>query len=469
MASNPYKNLVSNSLIFTLANFGSKIITFLMVPLYTYVLTPEAYGTIDIVTTTSGLMIPIIFLCISDAVMRYTMSSKFFKNDVLSNGMKIYFLGLILSGIIIFFLGNLLNVTEYRIFLFMILASNGLLLIFNQFLRSIGKIKEFAINGTLYTLTLVCSNIIFLVVLKIGIYGYFFSIFIANIICILYAFFISNAWKYLTFTSSNDVLKIMLRYSLPLIPNSLMWWIMDASDKFIISIFLGINANGIYAVSKKLPTIIDTFHSIFNQAWQISAIQENESKNTVEFTSNTYKVYTILIFSVVSFIMTFSQIIVKYFLSSSYFQSWKYIPLLLLSVAFSSLSGFLGANYIANEKTEIIFKTTAYGAIINTILNFLLIPIIEINGAALATMISFYIVLIIRENRIIKENKLIITFNRKIIYLLILIQFITYYIFPIWISFIAMIIIFNILLLYFKNTYITIIKKLMDGVRHEKK
>lgn len=467
--ANPYKNLVTNSLVFTLANFGSKIITFLMVPLYTYVLTPDAYGTIDIVTTTSGLMIPIVFLCISDAVMRYTMSSKFLKKDILSNGIKIYLIGLIVSSIIIILFGNLFNIGQYKFFLFLILASNGLLLILNQFLRSINKIKEFAINGTLYTLILVCSNILFLVVLKIGIYGYFISIILANLICIVYAALVSKAWKYITFSPSNEVLRTMLKYSLPLVPNSLMWWIMDASDKFIITFFLGVNANGIYAISKKLPTIIDTFHSIFNQAWQISAIQENESKDTVEFTSNTYKVYTILIFSVVSILLVFSRVVVKYLLSSSYLESWKYIPLLLLSVAFSSLSGFLSANFIANEKTGIIFKTTVYGAIINTILNFILIPIIGINGAALATMISFFVVLKIRENRIIAENKLVISFNRKIIYMLIIMQFVTYYIFPIWIAFVVSLILFLILLIYFRKVYISIICKLLEGIKHEKK
>ena len=188
----------------------------------------------------------------------------------------------------------------------------------------------------------------------------------------------------------------MITYSLPLIPNSLMWWVMDASDKFIITYFLGVNANGIYAISKKLPTIIDTFHSIFNQAWQISAIEEADSANSVEFTSNVYKIYTYLLFLIVSGLLVVSRIVVEYLLSSSYYESWKYIPFLLLSVSFSSLSGFLSANFIANEKTSIIFKTTLYGAVVNTILNFILIPFIGINGAAIATMASYYMVLIIR-------------------------------------------------------------------------
>ena len=427
-----YKNLVTNSIVFTIANFGSKVITFLMVPLYTYLLTPKDYGTIDLVTTISGLLIPLIFLCVSDAVLRYTMSNKYSNKDVLSISLKIYIAGLALFGIVLFIISLFKDINSYKFYLFCIVATNGLLLIFNQFLRGIGKVKEFAINGTLYTLMFVLSNFLLLVILKVGKSGYFLSLILANIICILYAVLISKAYKYITIRTSRDIFLVMITYSLPLIPNSLMWWVMDASDKFIITYFLGVNANGIYAISKKLPTIIDTFHSIFNQAWQISAIEEVDSVNSVEFTSNVYKIYTYLLFLIVSGLLVISRIVVEYLLSNSYCESWKYIPFLLLSVCFSSLSGFLSANFIANEKTSIIFKTTLYGAVVNTILNFILIPFIGINGAAIATMASYYMVLIIRE-RLIRKNKGIeILFNRKFIFSLIGLQIIIYYMFTIY-------------------------------------
>lgn len=454
-----YKNLVTNSIVFTIANFGSKVITFLMVPLYTYLLTPKDYGTIDLVTTISGLLLPIIFLCVSDAVLRYTMSNKFSNKDVLSISLKIYITGLALFGIVLFIISLFKDINSYKFYLFCIVATNGLLLIFNQFLRGIGKIKEFAINGTLYTLMFVLSNFILLVLLKVGKSGYFLSLIIANIICILYAVLISKAYKYITIRTSRDIFLVMITYSLPLIPNSLMWWVMDASDKFIITYFLGVNANGIYAISKKLPTIIDTFHSIFNQAWQISAIEEADSANSVEFTSNVYKIYTYLLFLIVSGLLVVSRIVVEYLLSSSYYESWKYIPFLLLSVSFSSLSGFLSANFIANEKTSIIFKTTLYGAVVNTILNFILIPFIGINGAAIATMASYYMVLIIRE-RLIRKNKGIeILFNRKFIFSLIGLQIIVYYIFPINVAFFANLILSGILIYSFRDIIIVFLKK----------
>mgnify|MGYP003297786534 CR=1 FL=1 len=460
-----YNNLLKNSLIFTLANFGNKLITFIMVPLYTYVLEPEAYGTIDIVTTTSSLVIPIVFMCVSDAVMRYTMSTKYEKEDILTNGIFIYFQGLLITFFAMLLFGRFPIIEQYKWFFFGVLASNGLLLIFNQFLRSIDKVKEFAINGVLYTFSFVSCNIIFLLWLKRGINGYLCSMIIANTICIIYAFIMARAWRYLVKHPSKEVLKIMLKYSVPLIPNSLMWWIMDASDKFVIAYFLGVNANGIYAIAKKLPTIIDTFHGIFNQAWQISAIQENDTDNAIEFTSSIYKTYTILLFCVVSLLMVVSRPMVKYLLAAEYSESWKYIPLLLLSVALSSLSGLLSANFIANEKTGIIFKTTVYGAIINTVLNIVMIPIMGINGAAFATAFSFLVVLLIREQRIIKQGNLLILFKRKTIIIIIILEFIVYYMLSMWVTVGILTLLTVCLIFCYRDTILTIIKSMTEKIK----
>lgn len=434
-----YKNLLTNSFLFTLANLGSKVITFIMVPLYTYVLSPTAYGTIDLITTTSSLMIPIVFLCISDAVMRYTMAGRFDRKDVLSNGLRIYLQGLAVAFLALFLIDRYLGLGEYKFFLILLLGSNGLLLIFNQFLRSVDKIKEFAFNGVLYTAIFVISNVVFLIGLKWGVRGYFCSMILANAVCIVYAIVMSKAWKYLTKKPSKSTLRVMLKYALPLIPNSLMWWVMDASDKYVLAYFLGVNANGIYAISKKLPTIIDTFHGIFNQAWQISAIQENDSDGATQFTSNVYKIYTILVFGVVSVLLIAARPITRYLLSAEYVDSWKYIPLLLISVAFSGLSGVLGANFIANENTGIIFRTTVYGAVVNTVLNFVLIPLMGINGAALATAIGFFVVLFIREKRIRKKGDLIVGFNRTWLLVLMSIEIVVYYLLPMWAAIVSLI------------------------------
>lgn len=146
MSNNQYKNLITNSFVFTVANLGSKIISFIMVPLYTYVLSKEEYGTVDLMTTFNSLLIPIVFLCASDAVLRYCMDKRYNSREVLSNSLLIYVWGTGLLCLIIPILGRIyLDIAPYSICLGMLFLSNGLMQVSNQYLRASGHIKVFAI------------------------------------------------------------------------------------------------------------------------------------------------------------------------------------------------------------------------------------------------------------------------------------------------------------------------------------
>jgi len=452
MSNNQYKNLITNSFVFTIANLGSKIISFIMVPLYTYVLSKEEYGTVDLMTTFNSLLIPIVFLCASDAVLRYCMDKRYNSREVLSNSLLIYVWGTGLLCLIIPILGRIYSdIAPYSICLGMLFLSNGLMQVSNQYLRASGHIKVFAINGIIYTFAFALLNILFLVKLKFGINGYLYSMILSNVICVIVAVFCSRIWDVITFRIYPKTLKIMLKYSVPLIPNALMWWIMDASDKLIITYYLGVGATGVFAIAKKLPTLIDTFHSIFNQAWQISAIQENDSSNVKEFTSNVYKIYFTCMLLVVGGLLTIARPFVTYILSDSYENTWLYIPFLLLAVGCSCLSGFLSANLIAAEQTSQIFKTTVIGAVINTILNFLLIPTLGLNGGAIATFLGFLVVLKIRENLLIKQKKLEITFNRILLITIIGVQMVVYYVFPFRYAFVILCILEVVLIILIRK------------------
>lgn len=459
MSNSPYKNLVNNSITFTIANLGSKVLSFIMVPLYTYVLSTDEYGTVDIMTTLNSLLLPLVFLCTSDAVLRYALDTRYDKKKVLSTAFFIYIGGTLVLCICLPLIRYFYpEISQYLLAFILLFICNGIMQVLNQFLRASDHVKAFAVNGVIYTFVFAGLNIVFLVKLHLGVFGYLYSIILADSVCIIFASIVCRVWRYIEFKTSKEMAKIMLKYSIPLIPNALMWWIMDASDKFVITYFLGIGANGLYAVSKKIPTLIDTFHSIFNQAWQISAIQENETPNSKNFTSKVYRIYFALLFLIVSFLMVIVKPLVIYILSEAYEPTWRYIPFLLVSVAISSLSGFLSSKLIASEQTNQIFKTTVIGAIVNTILNFILIPILGINGAALATLIGFAAVLFIRERFLKKHDKIEIQFNRFFIFGIIGAQILAYYILSLWMSVVVMLVFFISLLVSMRKTIIGFIK-----------
>lgn len=394
---NSYKKLITNSGIFAVANLGSKILSFLLVPYYTYVLSAEEYGTIDMLMTIISLLLPIISLSIFDATLRFTMKSGYSKTEIFSLSFWILLVGNFVFLLFAPIMMKIEYIQPYIFIFYMLIILQSINSLLSQFVRGVGEVKIFAYNGVLLTIINLILNIVFLTVFRMGIVGYFISSIIAYLVCNIYLSISVKSWRYLKLNlfDKNLILE-MLGYCIPLIPNTLMWWVMNVSDRFMIAAILGVSANGLYAVANKIPTFLTMLHSIFSQAWQLSAIEEGESSDKSLFYTNVFKIFSVLILIATSAILVVVKQIMEQLLAPQYSDSWKYVPFLLLSVVFTSFSSFLGTNYIAMKKTGGILKTSIVGAITNILLNIILIPRVGINGASISTMISFLVVWIVR-------------------------------------------------------------------------
>ncbi|MDN6967828.1 lipopolysaccharide biosynthesis protein [Oenococcus sp. UCMA 17063] len=393
--NNRYKKLVSNSLVFAIGNLGSKLIGFLLVPLYTYVLTTSQYGTVDVLTTTVSVFLPISSLSIFDAVFRFIMDKNENKKSVFTNGLlvTIYSAALMIIAYPILLFFKVPLVLPFLIILFL----NVLLSILQNFTRGIGFVKIFALTGIVNAIVLGLSNILFLVIFKLGIPGYLFSIIFSLLCSIIFISLSTRIWKFidLRYTSFKEI-KRFLKYSIPLIPNSLSWWLTNDASRFFILFFVGVSGNGLFAVSNKIPTILSVFFSIFAQAWQISAVSEFDKDDASEFYSKVFNLLISFSFILISLFILFVKPFMQIYVSSKFFQSWEYVPVLLLAATFSNFSAFLGTTYLAAKRTSGIFSTTVFGMIINVIACWLLIPIIGVHGAGIGGSLGFLTVTILR-------------------------------------------------------------------------
>lgn len=401
-----YKKLINNSLIFAIGNFGSKIVSIILVPLYTYYLTTTEYGTVDMVTTTTTMLLPIISLSIYQAVFRFTMDNEESNSEVFTNSIIITSIGAFIALLFYPILSCFDSIKNFLNYIYLILIIQAFQNLIAQYTRAIGKIRVFAFNGILQTLILGISNIILLLILDYGIGGYLMSIILSNIVSIIY---LASSIKIINILKINELnlilIKKMLKFSIPLIPNSFMWWLINASNRYFIIYFKGMDENGLFSVANKIPTLLILFTSIFSQAWQLSAIDEYDSKDKSKFYSKIYNFYFLGLVFGTSFILMMLKVIINKFLAVEYFSSWEYVPFLLLGVVFSSLSGFLGTNYVASKETKGAFNTSLTGAIIAIVANVVFVPYLGAIGAGLSTMISFAVVWIVR---IIDTSKYII-------------------------------------------------------------
>lgn len=453
------KYLAKNISIMTISQFGSKILSFLLVPLYTSILSTGEYGTYDLINSTISLLIPILTLCVSDAVLRFPLDEENDKIGIFTVAIKRYLISqLLISLPIIFncFITFNLTIKIYSVYIILMYASHTLSGIVINFARGLDGIKEVGISGVICSVVMLGLNILFLVVFKIGLDGYFIANITALFVQMLYLFVSLKLWDYLCFKGKYyELQKKMFNYSSPLIANSIAWWVNNVSDRYVVTWICGVAANGIYSVAYKIPSIISAMQGIFNQAWTLSAVKDFDSSDSKGFFGEIYNTYNFLMIIICSILIMFTKIIANIMYSKEFYEAWRYVPWLLISVVFGAMSGYLGGVFAAVKNTKVFSQTTVVSAVVNTILNVVLVNYIGPLGAAIATLISYYIVFFIR----IKYVKRYINFKLNLFrdhfcYLVLIAQSLLLYVFSnstIYYYMIEMVLLIVILLLYIKE------------------
>ncbi|WP_225439526.1 lipopolysaccharide biosynthesis protein [Levilactobacillus brevis] len=324
------------------------------------------------------------------------------KSSVLNIGMRFTMYGSLLFMVLGFLLSRMSNVS-YIGFIVFIVIMQALQSLLSQYVKATGRVTLFAFNGMLLTFVTAGMDVIFLVFLKLGLLGYFWALIGGLFVSDMYLFWRGQILASLTLKKVNkDLEQQMVRFSLPLIPNSIVWWATNAVGRYFVVYFLGATANGIFAVGNKIPSMLSVVNSIFFQSWQISAIEEFKSPDRQEFFSNVFRIYSELMFLGTSLLIFILKPLMHIIVSDTFFVAWKYIPFLLLSVIYSSFSSFLGQYYVAAKKTSGVFTTTIYGTLLNVLLNFILIPKFHLFGASVASMLSYLVVWIVRAHDVEK-------------------------------------------------------------------
>lgn len=265
--------LVKNTAIFAVGNLAPKIIAFFMVPIYTNVLNTSEYGIVDLINTISMIAIPFLILNISESIMRFSLDKGADYNKIMSVGLVIALLSVLIGFFFIPISRSFDGIKDYVWMIYFYTISLGLSQIFLSYLRGTERLIQFSIGNIIQTLAIGGLNVFFLCNLKLQIKGYFGAYILANLITCIYAFWIGNIKNVIRNFNIDTALAIrMIKYSFVLIPNTFMWWIINSSDRIMVTAMIGAAANGIYAISYKIPSMIQIFSNIFNQAWTYSAI-----------------------------------------------------------------------------------------------------------------------------------------------------------------------------------------------------
>ncbi|HEV1400600.1 TPA: oligosaccharide flippase family protein, partial [Streptococcus pneumoniae] len=365
--------------------------------------TTTEYGFYDLVYTTIQLLVPILTLNISEAVMRFLMKEDVSKKSVFSIAILDIFLGSIIFCLLllvnqIFSLSELIS--QYSIYIMVIFAFYTLNNFLIQYSKGIDKIGVTAISGVISAAVMLSMNILLLVVLNWGLLGFFIANICGYVIPCVYIIVKLKLWDLFELKIDRSLQWEMIYYTLPLILNTLSWWVNNTSDRYIITVIIGIQASAIISVAYKIPQIFSTISAIFIQSWQISAIKIQEEKEGNTFISKMLLYYNALLLIIASGIILFVKPISNILFGASFYSAWTLVPFLIISSLFNAISGYIGAIMGAKMDTKNIAKSALVGMIANVFLNIVLTFLMGLQGITISTMIASFLIFYMRKDSV---------------------------------------------------------------------
>ncbi len=405
---NKYKQLASNTIIFAIGSFGSKILLLFLTKLYTANISSADNSTKDLLEITAHFLIPLVTFSMTEALIRFGLDKNYDNTKVYTSAISVTGYGMLLLLAVSPMLSVLQYMDGYTWLLLLYVCASAARSVNSQFVRARGLVKLFAFDGILATLTLFIFNVIFIAGLNMGVTGFMLSVICSDLLSAVFLWFAAGLRRFVNFKTLDEKLtRKMLAFALPLIPSTLLWTITGFSDRIFIRYMpgpeglVGESAAGIYGIANKIPNLVSTFSTIFFQAWNMSAIMENDSKDRGRFYQRIFDAYTSFLFiagaGMIVLVKPLSDILIETSTFPEYGQAYLYTPVLIVAVIMMCLNQFFSSVYTATQHTSHSFWTSLAAAVTNLILNVVLVWMFGIMGASIATFAGYFVSYLIRQ------------------------------------------------------------------------
>ena len=395
-----YSRLSKNIVLVFVGNAGARIIGLLMLPFYTHWLSRADYGTTDMINVCVTMSVSIITCCLSEAIFRLPkgqpadIQKKYFSTGLFLSSAGWCAAAVLFFVILRFFLDTGILLT-YAHLICLIILTTFIQSYFQQFTRSIDKMNVYVTSGVL--LTVFTAGFAFVLIPRYGLNGFLWSQIMATFCASIYTLIFGNLWKFISIRSVDKTrFREMLQYSFPLVPNSVMAWLINGTNRFFLERFHGLDTVGIFAAALKFPMLIATFFQVFFISWQISVIEEYKSDQFHDFYNKIFSLVFLGLTAGMCVISLSSDLLTMIFVDKEFSDARRYLPVLTIAPFLSCLAVFVGANFMASKETRYLFSTTVYGSFTCIVCNFILVPPFGIMGAAYSQIVSFAVMLVLR-------------------------------------------------------------------------
>lgn len=343
--------LLKNTAIISIGKMGTQVVNFLLLPLYTAKLTTEAYGNFDYVTTIASFLVPLMTMLMEESMFRFLIDSKTDKEKetIISHTFLFCFVSGFVTSLIIGIASWIFNYSlGYAILIYCV--SSLFIALSNALARGTGHIGLYSMSNFFVSITIILLNLVLILGFHQGFYALMASACVANVVAALFVLTKLKFWGYIDIKDyRSNVTKKMLAYSIPLVPNTISWSVINASDRLVIMNFLGASANGLYSIAYKFPNLISTFYNFFNIAWRETSAKIVRDNDVKEF-DKIYRMVKAAILAITIMLIAAIRYIYPFFINVQYQESIVYVPILAISIYYTSLSAFYGGVFRHTKK-----------------------------------------------------------------------------------------------------------------------
>ena len=464
------RDLLKNTFIIAIGKFSTQVLSYLLLPLYTSILSTSEYGVYDLLVIICIFVIPLITILMEESMFRFLIDeeTELGKKKIMSTACLYALVSMTiwcgLGYCILYLIGY-----EYTAVFILYVISSIFMKLTNGISRGLSKIKLYSLSNVVLSILTIGLNILLIAVYRWGVYGLLCSTIIANLVTCTFVLCKLKIYKYIhPEYYDRKKLKIMLRYSFPLVPNNISWYIINISDRIIVTLFLGSSVNGIYAMANKFPNIMNNFSSFFFTAFKenvaIAVKKEDYEKyynEIYDIIHNAFIAISLLIISILPFIFNI-------FIKKDYVLAYEYIPLLVIALYYGNMAGFYGTLFTAFKESKIIGKSTIFGALINLVVHLGLIYFIGIYAAIISTLVSNFVVSVYRRKKLDNYVKLYPLKNYYLSIFMLVFVSALYYLKNIYLNILALIIVVIYVIIANKNLIIDIKKLLMGKINRKR-
>jgi len=394
------KKVIKNAGIYGIVQILQGAMGLFLLPIYTRYLTPKDYGIFTIVTATTGFLGMFYLLGLNGAISKYyyeykddeSLFRKFIGTIITVILMISLFLTIFLFITHKFILDKFIKGVSFYPYMAIGLLTVGLSTLFpiyQSILQMQHKAKRYAMQQFAVFLVTLILNIIFIIVIKIGVIGQLLSAFIVAVITFTYAVIVFT--KFTKWKIDKNIMIKSMKYSLPLVPHSLAGWTSNLADRLILNNLKSTSLVGIYNIGYQFGNIINMVAGAVNSAfipWFFSIMKDSKNDRNQIYRFGTA---FILLYSLGAlWLSILCPYILKFMVNKKFYSAVDCIPYIAFAYVFNGVYYFFVSGLFYNGLgTKYIFIASTVSAAVNVILNFLLIPKYEIIGASVATLISF--------------------------------------------------------------------------------